>query len=357
MNNAIQRVTESSELIDGSYISPINFYLNTYGDIPTIHDITNIKRTKAVEKFMEQFGSRVKQPYVYHFYNEDKRKYEIYYACFVMENDCMVNFEFDDCHILHNGKQQAFVDEVTSLVRKCKDRGPSRKAEISILTVHEGEYTLTELEIPKTNINLALYYENALVDLDKELMKRLNTKKDKGIVLLHGQPGTGKTTYLRYIISRVKKKVIFLSANNAGNIMSPDFIKLMLNYPDSILVIEDAENIIGSRKHNNISPVGDLLNLSDGLLADVLRTQIICTFNSDLTSIDEALMRKGRLIAKYEFKALPVDKGQQLADHLKLPFKVEKPMTVTEIINYKSTSFQPEKQQIGFQVAAAQLKT
>jgi predicted AAA+ superfamily ATPase len=43
------------------------------------------------------------------------------------------------------------------------------------------------------------------------IQQRLRKKEDKGIVLLHGLPGTGKTTYLRYLIGRIKKRVLFVS--------------------------------------------------------------------------------------------------------------------------------------------------
>ncbi|MGO8056094.1 hypothetical protein, partial [Rhizobium leguminosarum] len=70
------------------------------------------------------------------------------------------------------------------------------------------------------------------------------------------------------------------------------------------------------RKYNNSSSVSNLLNISDGLLADFLNVQLVCTFNSSLTFIDTALLRKGRLIAKYEFGKLGITKAQLLSTHL-----------------------------------------
>src|SRR5690606_42109594 len=78
-------------------------------------------------------------------------------------------------------------------------------------------------------------------------------------------------------------------------------LELLINNPDSVFVIEDAENIVIDRNLQNGSPVSGLLNLADGLLADCLNIQLICTFNTDLSNVDPALMRKGRLIASYEF--------------------------------------------------------
>ena len=176
--------------------------------------------------------------------------------------------------------------------------------------------------------------------MDDTICKRLNKKNDKGIVLLHGLPGTGKTTYLRYLIGKTKKRVLFLSPNVAGNLMNPDFLDMLIDNPNTILVIEDAENIIMDRRTSSSSAVSNLLNISDGLLADFLNVQLICTFNSSLTLIDNALLRKGRLIAKYEFGKLSIEKGQRLSNHLGFDRIIDKPMTVAEISSQHEPSFE-----------------
>jgi len=73
---------------------------------------------------------------------------------------------------------------------------------------------------------------------------------------------------------------------------------------------------------------------SDGLLGDAMHQQIIATFNCDLTKIDPALLRKGRLIANYEFNKLDLESSKILSD--KLGFGIEsitQPMTLAEIYN------------------------
>lgn len=67
------------------------------------------------------------------------------------------------------------------------------------------------------------------------------------------------------------------------------------------IVIEDAEDLLVSRDTNHNSGISMLLNLTDGLLGQSLGIQVICTFNTHVSNIDRALLRKGRLIALYEF--------------------------------------------------------
>ncbi|MEO6231618.1 MAG: AAA family ATPase [Ferruginibacter sp.] len=131
--------------------------------------------------------------------------------------------------------------------------------------------------------------------------------------------------------------------------MDPDFITLLIRNPNSVIVIEDAENIIMDRKISNNASVSNLLNISDGLLADFLNVQIICTFNNSLTMVDSALLRKGRLVAKYEFGKLGINKSQRLSNHFGFDKVINQPMTIAEIANHHEKEQQPEKMEvIGF---------
>ena len=77
-----------------------------------------------------------------------------------------------------------------------------------------------------------------------------------------------------------------------------------------------------------------LLSRSDGLLGDAMRQQIIATFNCDLTTIDPALLRKGRLIANHQFDKLDLENSRILSEKLGYGTDgVTEPMTLAEIFN------------------------
>ena len=117
---------------------------------------------------------------------------------------------------------------------------------------------------------------------------------------------------------------------------TPEFVPFMMKHPNSVLIIEDAEKVVKNRSGNgNETAVSNLLNLSDGILGDCLKTQIVATFNTYRQSIDEALLRKGRLIAEYKFNNLDIDKSNKLLKSLNIDYITNKEMPLSDIYNYE----------------------
>lgn len=328
-----QKIINANSIFDSGFISGKSLYLYSFGKIPSASYVYGIDGEKAFEAIKIQYKDLIVSVHSYQVFDNYKEDYAFDETHIVMKNGCILELDTSYCEIFHDGQQAAFITECTSVMRKYKERQRSKPLEINLIIRGKNGFELKELEVKRTALDISLFYEDDFAAIDEIIYNRLNTDKDKGIVLLHGLPGTGKTTYLRYLIGKIKKRILFVSPNVAGDITSPDFVQLLVNNTNSVLIIEDAENVIMDRKLSNNAAVSNLLNISDGLLADFLNVQIICTFNNSLTLIDSALMRKGRLIAKYEFGKLGIEKGQRLSDHLKLQQTITKPMTIAEITN------------------------
>lgn len=202
----------------------------------------------------------------------------------------------------------------------------------------------TTFDYPENNNNVELNYNNDFNEINKNIIKDLSQKKS-GLHLLHGIPGTGKTSYIKHLINTIDKRFIYCPSFMVTSLSSPEFITLMLEYgTNSVLIIEDAENALVSRDDERNSAVTNILNLGDGLIGDVANIQIIATFNTDLSNLDEALLRKGRTLNKYEFKKLEVNKLKILKESLNLDFEITEPLTLAEFYNHSSLNFENKKQ-------------
>ncbi|MFT3682316.1 MAG: AAA family ATPase [Ferruginibacter sp.] len=345
-NKKQQTVINANGIFDNGFLCGKSLYLYCFGKIPSSNYMWGIDGEKAFESVQSNFGELIKSVHRSRRYDSKEKEYLFDETFMIMQNECILEFNDRYCEIYHDGNQDDFIKRCTGMMKAFKERTRRKPLEINLISRGRNGFELKRMEVKRTRLDLSLFYEADFEEVNDVICNRLMKNKDKGIVLLHGLPGTGKTTYLRYLIGRIKKRILFVSPNIAGDITSPDFIQLLVNNPNSVLIIEDAENIIMDRKISSNAAVSNLLNISDGLLADFLNVQIICTFNNSLTLVDSALMRKGRLIAKYEFGKLSVEKAQKLSDHLGFSTNITKPMTIAEIANPGDTEVQESKTQV-----------
>jgi len=318
-------------IFDHQYLEIKAFYLYRFKTIPNATLIDGVDVTKSYAYIHSTLNKSIVDLYQNCFYNHSEATQQFYKTILVLDNKVMIELAGQCVRILYPGNRYGFADNIIKALSEYRLPEKMQDFEINIISFFNGCLDLKPLPIQPTVLDLNLHYNDDFIAVDALIRERLNNQQDKGIVLLHGIPGTGKTTYLRHLVGSLKKKVLFLSPSVAGNLMNPDFIDLLIDNPNSILVIEDAENIMMDRKINSGSSVSNLLNLSDGLLSDCLNVQIICTFNSSLNMIDSALMRQGRMIARYEFGKLHVSKAQQLSKHFGFNNVITKPMTIAEI--------------------------
>ncbi|CAF1203885.1 unnamed protein product [Didymodactylos carnosus] len=78
-----------------------------------------------------------------------------------------------------------------------------------ICKTKQDRYYLRNITIKKPLItDMSLNYGQQFVPVHEKIIKNLNKKDGKGIVLLHGIPGSGKTHYIRYLIHEIKDKTL-----------------------------------------------------------------------------------------------------------------------------------------------------
>ncbi len=168
-----------------------------------------------------------------------------------------------------------------------------------------------------------LHYGSKTSAWHQDFTTRLHAS-NHGLSILEGSPGTGKTSYLRHLMGTLKDthRFYFIPPATINVLSDPDFIGFWAAQRRRhakrkfVVILEDSDAALMTRGSDNRAHVSAILNLSDGMLADFLRLQIICTINCRMADIDQALLRPGRLLCHHVFSRLDHPSACRLAAHL-----------------------------------------
>lgn len=254
------------------------------------------------------------------------------------------------CYDLYKGSE--FVNKIKEDFFCKKDLTDSGK----ILLFEKTEYNemiLTPHPIKNYDLDLSENYNDDFIPVHNKIKTWAEDFKARNnkLVLLHGVPGSGKTNYIKYILNSItSSKKIYIPPYLVNSMADPAFFPIIKREKESIIIIEDAEKILINREDSaDNSVISILLNLCDGIMADVLNFKIIATFNTDEDKIDSALKRKGRMFLKYKFDSLSEEKTKHLFNKLYGEAPPKKKMTLAEIYNDENEfGEKKEKKSIGF---------
>lgn len=343
---------------------------------------------KMLEYFKENIPADEKMQYiVYSTYDLDTKEEKIGFSIILNKSNIFARMEnnITESYVLYGNDDKEALGKFIEMVRQFYVAPEEEKNNLFLVAQDMSGFKLNKWHIKEVkDFDFNLQYNDDFPVANATIKDFIEEDGKSGLLILWGEKGTGKTTYIRHLISSYSnKKFVFIPSNLITMLGDPSFGNFLLSLQNSIIILEDCEAVIRSRKSNSsASAVSLLLNMGDGLMSDDLGIKFICTFNEEVTNIDEALMRKGRLACMYEFKKLKSNKVKELVPVVvnnkikdyqdkidaagddtdkvaRLNEKIEKlnevlsydnfkDMTLADIYNVEDASFIKENKKIGF---------
>jgi len=331
--------TSSNELANKYYV--------VFNKVPQlIHVASKNFNLNLVSDFLISKGF-VKTEHTYYNTWKDKTPYSI--SAFLNEKkETYIVVDDNNFFLLYDTSNPTVYLNEFSQKKYKKETKHSR--ELCIIVPDQGSYRTSYHTLKRTEF-IPENYNKDFLPVHQHIVKSLN-KERSGLYLFYGEPGTGKSSYIASLTQmKTNKKFIYLPSSLFNQLDSPVLMQLFLNNRNSVFIIEDGEKLLVNREIENNSPISALLNMSDGLIGQLLNSQIICTFNTTLDKIDEALLRNGRLITMYEFGSLEKERAINLAKKIKKPYShIKGPIPLAEVYNQSNAAkeIKPTRKAIGF---------
>ena len=241
-----------------------------------------------------------------------------------------------------NYKDKDKVEDIISKIEKIifesePDSNCSEKS-INILSVSQEGLFLESTSLMSADYeNIDLFFNDVVMDKTRKICKSIK-KKSKGLTVIYGERGTGKSTLVSYIVSELNKIVIFIPSNLIEvTLNSTDFRSLIVKYKNSVIIIDDAELHLGDYSYTKSNVFSNnLIQMVDGLYSDILNLHIIVILNvKDADEIDSELVECNNLIDMIHVDCLDKKATEDLCQHLSNKNIYNKPKLVEVIKNKK----------------------
>ena len=152
-------------------------------------------------------------------------------------------------------------------------------------------------------------YSPSIIPLLDSLVQAKLANTNGNLILLHGSVGLGKTFFIRSLLQEWKNQIqgnyiidpdsLFNQSDFLVSILKEELanankFKLLILEDTGEMLTKDAKQIMGQA-------LARILNTADGILGQGSKVKILISTNEEITSLNAAVSRPGRCLAKIQF--------------------------------------------------------
>lgn len=221
-----------------------------------------------------------------------------------------------ECNIYANTLDKELAKRIGEISSRLLTKSIPKKGYAYVLVQKtNGEIELSTIGVAAVDFK-EQNYTNEVVQGYRHIIEDLKSKTPCGrISIFDGIPGTGKTFLIRALLNDVPDALfIIVTPDMIPMLSSPSMVKVLIERKNgvdgpTVFVVEDADQALAKRGIDNMSSVSAVLNLSDGLLGNMLDLRLVATTNAERADIDDAVMRDGRLCRRIEVAPLQYEQA------------------------------------------------
>lgn len=250
---------------------------------------------------------------------------ENFYEVSFMFDHGIVKIDYSDNYLkIHTISQdEKFVEKIQQSFEK-EFLPPVQQGHIFAIVHHGANLSISSIGnvgIPLVQTN---YTKQVLADYAFAIKEMKSVNPSGRIVILEGEPGTGKTHLIRGLLTDVPDGMfVLISPDMVPHLAGPELLPLLMQSKQSyalngpiILVLEDADRCLVRREADNINSIQSLLNLGDGIVGSLLDLRIVATTNAKKLEVEPAILRPGRLSKRMEVGSLDLTTARGVFNRL-----------------------------------------
>lgn len=269
------------------------------------------------------------------------------YMSYVVVDRNMEN-SFIDSILFFYSKDNETVNEYVEILNECVlDFDDDSSNKLNTITLSSSGLEIEPIGFHEIDLeNIDAYYSTETFKKVDKTFKKIK-KSHRGLTILYGERGTGKTSMINHLADKLDRMVIFIPNNMIEHtINNPEFRKFIKRYEKPILVIDDCELVLNEIYNKSNTTTTNLVQMVDGFLASTMDVNIVTIFNTETEDeIDHNLLECNSLIDIVEFKMLTKEESIELSKHLGHNKKHRSNTKLIDIVKKKNTD---QKNDIGF---------